>query len=50
MNGKGIFIWADGDKYDGYFKDNTMHGSGTYICNTTLSPYQGRFQHGHIIK
>src|SRR4051812_9293577 len=29
-NFQGIFIWANGDKYEGAFKDNMRNGSGTY--------------------
>ena len=30
-NGKGIMIWVDrGDEYLGEFKDDLMHGEGTY--------------------
>jgi len=30
-NGTGTFIWADGDRYTGSFKDNQKHGKGKYI-------------------
>jgi len=35
MNGKGIFTWSNGDKYDGEWKDDLMNGKGTMT-----------FQHG----
>jgi hypothetical protein len=25
-NGKGLYYWADGSKYDGDWKDNMIHG------------------------
>ena len=28
MNGKGIFYFNNGDKYDGEFKDDTINGKG----------------------
>ena len=28
--GRGIFEWANGEKYDGDWKDNTMEGKGHY--------------------
>ncbi len=30
MNGQGTYTWADGDKYEGQFKDDNMNGQGTY--------------------
>lgn len=29
--GKGILIWPDGSKYEGYFKNNKQHGRGRLI-------------------
>ena len=29
-NGYGIQTWTDGDKYEGQFKNNLMHGQGVY--------------------
>jgi hypothetical protein len=28
MEGKGIFYWIDGDKYEGTWKDNQRDGTG----------------------
>jgi len=28
--GRGIFIWSDGDTYDGEWKDDKLHGKGIY--------------------
>lgn len=30
INGYGTNTWADGRKYVGEWKDNKMHGKGTY--------------------
>ena len=29
-NGKGIFYYAEGDKYDGEWKDDKLHGKGIF--------------------
>jgi len=31
MNGQGTFIYSNGDKYTGQFKDGKMNGKGTLI-------------------
>lgn len=28
---KGVFIWSNGDRYEGAFKDNMRNGLGTYM-------------------
>jgi len=30
-NGKGVFSWWDGSKYEGGFKDNNLEGYGHYF-------------------
>ena len=30
MDGKGIFIWVDGRKYSGEYKDDKIHGKGKF--------------------
>ena len=30
----GTYIWGEGDKYVGEWKDNDLHGKGTYIWNS----------------
>ena len=30
MNGKGIFTWTDGRKYEGEYLNDKMHGYGIY--------------------
>ena len=29
-NGHGVYIWVDGERYQGEFKDNKMNGYGVY--------------------
>ncbi|MBI9086986.1 MAG: hypothetical protein JEZ11_25550 [Desulfobacterales bacterium] len=29
-NGTGVYLWPDGSRYEGGFKDNNFHGQGTY--------------------
>mmetsp|Transcript_20951 Transcript_20951/g.20033 ORF Transcript_20951/g.20033 Transcript_20951/m.20033 type:complete len:99 (+) Transcript_20951:771-1067(+) len=30
MNGKGVYAWADGRKYDGFYNDDLKEGYGVY--------------------
>ena len=30
MDGYGVYIWPDGKKYEGEFKEDKKHGKGTY--------------------
>ena len=30
MVGKGIYLWPNGSKYEGEFKNNVKHGYGEY--------------------
>ena len=41
MNGKGEWIFEDGTKYVGEFKNNLMHGEGTYISEDETRIYKG---------
>ena len=41
--GKGTYTWADGNRYEGDFDDNTLHGRGTYIW-TDGRTYVGQFE------
>ena len=31
MEGRGIYRWADGDVYEGEYKDDEMEGQGTFL-------------------
>ena len=33
MNGRGIYSWKDGRKYDGEYYHDKKHGYGTYVWN-----------------
>ena len=41
FNGYRIFSWSNGDEYQGTWKDNQMHGRGTFKCKE--GEYQGEF-------
>ena len=40
MNGYGKLIFVSGDVYEGYYKDDLMHGQGFYYWNDG-SKYDG---------
>mgnify|MGYP003849388355 CR=1 FL=1 len=42
-HGKGTFIYANGDKYEGEFKNNIFHGDGTLIF-ADGTKYKGNFK------
>lgn len=31
MNGRGIYLWKDGRKYEGFYLNDKKHGYGIYI-------------------
>ena len=31
MEGRGIFTWKDGSRYEGDYKNNRKHGKGKYL-------------------
>jgi hypothetical protein len=41
FNGYRVFSWSNGDEYQGTWKDNQMHGRGTFKCKE--GEYQGEF-------
>ena len=45
INGKGEYIYSNGDKYIGEFKDNVFHGHGCYI-NANGDTYEGEYRYG----
>jgi hypothetical protein len=44
-NGQGIYTYANGDKYEGEFKDGLKHGKGAYIFSTG-DKYVGEYKYG----
>lgn len=45
MEGKGIFKWPDGKKYDGEYVNNHKEGTGT-MYNEDGSYYKGEWKNG----
>lgn len=45
MSGKGVYIYGNGDRYEGEFKDGVFHGEGTYFfADGTVQ--SGKFEDG----
>jgi hypothetical protein len=47
-NGKGLFLWPDGDIYDGDFVNEEMTGIGYYYKYT--SAFKAQFKDGKLVK
>ena len=46
-HGKGKLVWADGSAYDGFWRQNLMHGRGTlYDTDGKTVKYTGDFIDG----
>lgn len=45
MNGQGTLVYANGDKYEGDFKQGVFEGQGTFTSRTGWS-YKGDFKKG----
>ena len=47
-NGKGKYVWRDGNVYDGDWVDSKMHGSGvyTYKKGSSCKSYEGSWKDG----
>ena len=43
-NGKGTYVWANGNKYVGEFMDGKYHGQGTYTWARRTKEGQNHFQ------
>ena len=48
-SGSGIYTWANGERYEGEFKDNIMSGYGTYTWPEGRT-YSGTFENGVIVR
>lgn len=46
---KGIMHYANGDKYEGKFHNNQMHGEGSYFNHTSGETFHGSFNKGKRI-
>lgn len=42
FDGKGIYVWKDKKRYEGYFRHGKMHGYGTFISPNGIK-YEGNF-------
>lgn len=47
MAGKGTLWYQNGDLYDGYFKDNTFHGQGTFQYASSIKT-EGKWSMGQL--
>ena len=47
-DGKGVCTFTNGDKYDGYWMDDKMHGQGCYWFVGSNKMYKGQFNHGEL--
>jgi pathogenesis-related protein 1 len=50
VDGKGIYVWDNGDTYTGYFKNGNLNGEGKYIWSTGVwydGDWIGNTQNGY---
>lgn len=43
-NGKGLFLWPDGRKYDGEYKDDLKDGYGMFSSKDGNTYYKGQWK------
>jgi hypothetical protein len=48
MHGKGVYIYADGDRYDGDFQRGKPHGKGCYLYASGQKT-EGEFRLGKLV-
>ena len=46
QNGTGTYVWSDGTRYVGSFRDGIQHGQGT-IATVSGASYVGEWEHGN---
>jgi hypothetical protein len=46
-NGRGVYTFADGDRYDGEWKDGNSHGRGVMTYTDGRSPLKGIWENGN---
>ena len=47
VNGEGVYVFEDKDRYEGFFKNSKFHGQGLMLWNDA-SGYKGKFLDGNI--
>ena len=45
MNGKGVFTWEDGKRYEGEYQNDKKHGQGTFTWADKKS-FSGGWKNG----
>lgn len=48
-NGKGVLIYASGNRYEGDFKDGKIHGIGTLYNSKNKILKKGRWEKGEYV-
>lgn len=46
MQGKGVYVWKDGRRYEGEYYANKKHGKGIYVYSDG-SKYDGEWKNGY---
>lgn len=45
-NGKGTYVYQNGDSYEGEWSNNLRHGQGSYTFNSSGAKYVGTWMNG----